>query len=123
MDLALPRFAGLGDRFCEVHVSWAMPTDSPGSPATSRPDTSGDEDKAGSSLPCLDLDELSSSDEDICTSLGLSDLVVTLFCGSDEVLSPVNSDHVPSDVNFPQTLCRAISGRLHADVMPRRMFC
>ena len=66
-----------------------------------RLDTSGDEDRAGSSSPCLDPDGLSSSDEDTGTSLGLSELAVTLLCGSDEVFSPVNSDQVPSDVDFP----------------------
>ena len=74
---------------------------SPESPATSLPDASGDEERAGLSSPCLDLDELSSSDEDTGTSLGLSDLAVTLLCDSDEVFSPVNSDQVPSDVDFP----------------------
>ena len=78
-----------------------MSTDSPASPATTLPDTSGDEDRAGLSSPCLDLDELSSSDEDTGTSLGLSDLAVTLLCGSDQVFSPVNSDQLPSDVDFP----------------------
>ena len=94
MDLALPRFAGLGDGPCQVHTPWAMSTDSPASPATSRLDTSGEEDRAGLSSPCLDLDGLSSSDDNTGTSVGLSDLSVTLLCGSDEVFSPVNSDQV-----------------------------
>ena len=89
MDLALPRFAGLGDGPRQVHTPLAMSSDSPASPATSRLDTSGEEDRAGLSSPCLDLDELSSSDDDIDTSAGLSDL------------SPVNSDQVLSDVDFP----------------------
>ena len=55
----------------------------------------------GLSSPCLDLDELSSSDDDIDTSAGLSDLSVTLLYGSDEVFSPVNSDQVLSDMDFP----------------------
>ena len=78
-----------------------MSTDSPASQATSRLDTSGEEDRAGLASPCLDLDGLSSSDDDIGTSVGLSDLSVTLLCGSDEVFSPVNSDQVLSDVDFP----------------------
>ena len=41
---------------------------------------------------------MSSSDDDTGTSVGLS---VTLLCGSDEVFSPVNSDQVLSDVDFP----------------------
>ena len=43
----------------------------------------------------------SSSEDDTGTSVGLSDLSVTLLCGSDEVFSPVNSDQVLSDVDFP----------------------
>ena len=53
------------------------------------------------SSPCLNLDVLSSSDDDTGGSVGLSDLSVTLLCGSDEVFSPVNSDHVLSDVDLP----------------------
>ena len=59
MDLALPRFAGLGDGPQQVHAPWAMSTDSPASPATSRLDTSGEEDRVGLASPCLDLDGLS----------------------------------------------------------------
>ena len=95
MDLALPRFAGLGDGPLQVHALWEMSTDSPASPAASRLDT------AGLASPCLDLDGLSSSDDDIGTSVGLSDPLVTLLCGSDEVFSPVNSDQVLLDVDFP----------------------
>ena len=101
MDLALPRFAGLGDGPRQVHAPWAMSIDSPASPATSRLYTSGEEDRAELASPCLDLDGLSSSDDDIGTLGGLSDLSVTLLCGSDEVFSPVNSDQVLSDVDFP----------------------
>ena len=117
MDLAFPRFAGLGDGPRQFHAPWTTSSDSPASPATSRLDTSGEEDRAGLlssatrrpdtsgeedrtgllSSPCLDLDELSSSP----TTIGLSDLSVTLLCGSNEVFSPVNSDQVLSDVDFP----------------------
>ena len=44
---------------------------------------------------------MSLSDDDTGASVGLSDLSVTLLCGSDEVFSPVNSDQVLSDVDFP----------------------
>ena len=71
-----------------------MSTDSPVSPATSRLDASGEEDRAGLSSPCLDLDRLSTSDDDTGISVGLSDISVTLLCGSDEVFSPVNSGQV-----------------------------
>ena len=101
MDLALPRFAGMGDGPRQVHAPWVMSTDSPALPASSRLDTSGEEDRAGLSSPCLDLDWLSSSDDDAGISVGLSDLSVTLLCGSDEVFSPVNTDQVLSDVDFP----------------------
>ena len=101
MDLALPRFAGLGDGSHQVHEPWAISVASPASPATSRLDTSGEEDRAGLLSPCLNLDGLSSSDNDTGASVGLGDLSVTLLCGSDEVFSPVNSDQVLSDVDFP----------------------
>ena len=55
----------------------------------------------GLGSPCLDLDGLSSSDDDIGTLGGLSDLLVTLLCGADEVFSPVIQDQVLSDVDFP----------------------
>ena len=80
-------------------------------------DTGGEEDRVGLGSPCLDLDGLSSSDNDIGTLGGLSDLSVTLLYGADEVFSPVNSDQVLSDVDFPR------SDRLSAHVMPRRTSC
>ena len=79
MDLALPRFAGLGDGPRQVHMPRAMSTDSPASLAASRLDTSGEEDREGLGSPCLDLDGLSSSDDDIGTLGGLSDLSATLL--------------------------------------------
>ena len=51
--------------------------------------------------PCLNLDELSSSDDDTRESVGLSDLSITLLCDSDEVLTPVSSDQVLSDADLP----------------------
>ena len=69
--------------------------------ATSRRDTSGGEDRVRLSSPFLNLDELSSSDDDTGGSVGLSDLSVTLLCDSDEVFTPVNSDQVLSDVDLP----------------------
>ena len=82
-DLSLPPFAGLGVGPQQVHAPWATSIDSPASPATSHLDTSGEENRGGSASPCLDLDGLSSSDDDIGTSVGLDDLSVTLMCGSD----------------------------------------
>ena len=53
-----------------------------------RLDTSGEKDQKELGSPCLDLDGLSSSDDDIGTLGGLSDLSVTLLC---------------DDAGFPQT--------------------
>ena len=100
MDLALPRFAGLEDGPRQVHLPWTVSSDSPASPAACRLDTSGEEEVPVSS-PCLNLDELSSSDDDTGESVGLSDLSITLLCDSDEVLTPVYSDQVLSDVDLP----------------------
>ena len=101
MELALPRFAGLGDGPRQVHAPWAMSTDSPASPAGSHLDTSGEMDREGLGSPCFDLDVLSSSGDDIGTLGGLSDLSVTILRDDDEVFSPVNSDQVLSEVDFP----------------------
>ena len=107
MDLALPRFAGLGDGPRQVHLLWSVSSDSPASPAACRLDTSGEEDlrfPADQMLvlsPCLNLDELSSLDDDSSDSVGLSDLSITLLCDSEEVLTPVNSDQVLSNVDLP----------------------
>ena len=43
------------------------------------------------SSPCLNLDELSLSDDDTRESVGLSDLSITLLCES-EVITTVDSD-------------------------------
>ena len=101
MDLALLRFAGLGDGTRQVHAPWAMSTDSPASPPASRLDTSGEMDREWLRSPCFDLDGFSSSDDDIGTLGGLSDISVTLLRDDDEVFSHVNSDQVLSDVDFP----------------------
>ena len=58
-------------------------------------------DQMSVSSPCLNLDMLSSSDDDLRDSAGLSDLSITLICDSEEVLTPVNSDQVPSDGDLP----------------------
>ena len=44
---------------------------------------SGEENRGALASPCLDLDGLSSFDDDLGTSVGLDDLSVTLLCGSD----------------------------------------
>ena len=74
---------------------------------------------------------MSSSNNDITTSIDLNDLSITLLCDSDEVFSPVNSDQVLSDVDFPpepvsqdrrQVVCRqdAPPGVLLVDTPPAR---
>ena len=74
---SLCRFGGWAS---QVHAPWAMSTDSPASSAARRLDTSGEMDREGLESPCLalDIDGLSSSDDDIGTLGGLSDLSVTL---------------------------------------------
>ena len=106
MDLALPRFAGLGDGPRHVHLPWSVSSDSPESPAACRLDSSEQEDvrfprdRMPVSSPCLNLDDLSSSDDDTRESVGLSDLSITLLCDS-EVITHVESDQVLSDVDLP----------------------
>ena len=106
MDLVLPRFPGLGDEPRQVHLPWSVSSDSLASPAACRLDSSEHEDlrflrdQMPVSSPCLNLDELSSSDDDTKGSVGLSDLPITLLCDS-EVITPVDSDQVLSGVNLP----------------------
>ena len=70
MDLALPRFAGLGDGSRQLHPLWSIASDSLASPAPARWETSGEEDSRCSvdqmsvSSACLNLDVFSSSSED-----------------------------------------------------------
>ena len=87
MDLALPRFEGLGDRPRQVHQPWMVSTESPASP-----DPGCLTELLLSSSPCLNLDALSSDDTE--GSVGFSDLSVTLLCGSDDGHTPVHSDQV-----------------------------
>ena len=72
MDLALPRFAGLGDGPRQIHKPWMVSADSPASADASLVDTSAVEDRMVLSLPCLNLDELSSSDDDAVGPVVLS---------------------------------------------------
>ena len=106
MDLALPRFAGLGDGPRQVHLPWSVSSNSSASPAACRLDSSEQEDirfqrdQMPVSSPCLNLDEMSSLDDDTKESVGLSDLSITLLCDS-EVITPVDSDQVLSNVDLP----------------------
>ena len=77
-------------------MPWKVSAESPASPHTS-----SEADRQQSSSPCLNLDELSSSDDDTVGSVRLSDLSVTLLCSSDDNHTPVNSDQVLSDVDLP----------------------
>ena len=90
MELALPSFEGLGDGPRQVHRPWMVSTESPASP-----DSGGLTELLRSSSPCLNLDALSSDDTE--GSVGLSNISVTLLCGSDDGHTPVNSDQVLSD--------------------------
>ena len=107
MDLALPRFAGLADGPRQVHPPWSVASDSPASPAPARLETSGEDDSRCSvdhmsvSSTYLNLDALSSSSGYDSQELPeCSDLSVTLFCGSEEAGTRVNSDQVSSDGDF-----------------------
>ena len=117
MDLALPRFEGLGDRLRQVHRPWKMSAESPASP-----DTSSVTDRRRSSSPCLNLEELSSSDNDTVGSVRRSDLSVTLLCSSDDGHTTVNSDQVLSDVDLPPETSQTIRDKLSGYVMYLRMF-
>ena len=66
MDLALPRFAGLGDGPRQIHKLWMVSADA------SVVDTSGVVDRVVLSSPCLNLDELSSSDDNTVGPVVLS---------------------------------------------------
>ena len=57
-------------------------------------------DRVVLSSPCLNLDELLSSDNEAAGPVRLSDLSVTLLCGSDDDYTPVNSDQALSDVQI-----------------------
>ena len=73
------------------HLPWSVSSASPASLAACRLDTSGQEDLG---FP-EDQVPVSSS-----IWMSLSDLSITLLCDSDEVLTPVNSDQVLSDVDL-----------------------
>ena len=90
MDLAFPKFDSLGDRPTQVHRSWMVTNDSPASP-----DPVCSTDLLRSPSPCLNLEVLSSDDTE--ESVRLTDISVTLLCGSDDGHTPVNSDQVLSD--------------------------
>ena len=94
MDIALPELEGLGDRRTQVRRPWTVMTDSPASP-----DPVCSTDPLRSPSPCLNLDALSSDDAE--ESVGLSDISVTLICGSDGGHTSVNSDQVLSDEDLP----------------------
>ena len=57
MDLALPKFDGLGDWPSQARRPWMVTTDSPASP-----DPGCSTDLPRSPSPCLNLDALSSDD-------------------------------------------------------------
>ena len=101
MDLALPKFDSLGDRPTQVHRPWMV---------TTSPDPVCSTNLLGWSSPCLNLDALSSDDAE--ESVGLSDISVTLLCGSDDGHTPVNSDQVLSDEDLPAAAGSGDSGQV-----------
>ena len=109
MDLALPGFAWLGDGPRQVHEPWAISAASPASPATGRLDTSGEEDRAGLSSPCLNLDGLSSSDDDMGPSVGLSDLQLPCCVVRMRYFPLLIQIRSSRTWTFRRSLCRAIS--------------
>ena len=94
MDLALPKFDGLGDHPTQARRPWMVLTDSPASP-----DPVCSTDLFRSPSPCLNLDVLSSDDAE--ESVRLCDILVSLLCGSEDGHTPVNSDQVLSDEDLP----------------------
>ena len=95
-----------------MHQPWIVSTESPASPGQG-----GLTEPLRSSSPCLNLDALSSDDTD--GSVGISNLAVTLLCGSDDGHTPVNSDQVLSDEDLPP---RLIEDRLFRFGIYLRMF-
>ena len=104
MDLALPRFEGLGNGPRQVHRPWRVSTESPASP-----DPGCVMEPLRSPSPWMNLDALSSDETE--GSVGINNLSVTLLCDSDDGHTPVNSDQVLSDEDLPP---EAGSGRLQA---------
>ena len=94
MELALPRFGGLGNRSAPVHKSWMVSTDSPASPDPACPT-----DLARSQSPCLNLDTLSLDDAE--ESVIPRNISVTVLCGSEDGHILVSSDQVLLDVDLP----------------------
>ena len=88
MDLALPRFAGLGDGPRQVHLLWSV---SSGCMSSGYKWTRGLTFSGGPGAGVIAASQ----------GVGLSDLSITLLCDLDEVLTPVNSDQVLSDVDLP----------------------
>ena len=98
MELALPKFDGLGDRPTQAHKPWIVSTDLP---ASSNPVCSTD--LVRSPDPCLD---------DAEESVKPSDISVTLLCDSEDGHTPVNSDLVVSDEDLQTAQDRVIGDRL-----------
>ena len=94
MDLALAKFAESGDRPVRPHRPWVVMTDSPASPAPVR--STG---LLGSPSTCLNLDALSSGEDDESAEPG--DISAAPICVSDDCLTPVNTNQVLSDEDLP----------------------
>ena len=126
MDLALPRFAGMGDGPHQVHPPWALSSDSPTLPAACRLATSGEEDlrlpvdQMSVSSACLNRDMLSSSDDDSRDSAGHGDLSITLLCESEEVRTLLIPSRSPRMETYQRNLCLRTRDRSSGCVPARR---
>ena len=94
MDLALPTFDDSEDRPVRPHRPWFVMHDSPASPAPVH--STG---LLRSPSPCLNLDALSSDEDD--ESAGPGDISAAPICVSDDCHTPVNTDQVLSDEDLP----------------------
>ena len=94
MDLALPKCADSRDRSVRPHQPWIVMTDPPASPAPVH--STG---LLRSPSPCLNLDALSSDDDN--GSAGPCDVSPVPICVSDDCHTHVNTDQVLSDEDLP----------------------
>ena len=115
MDLALPRFEGLGDGPRQVHRPWMVSTESPASP-----DPGCLTELLRSSSPCFNLDALSSDDTE--GSVGLSNLSV-LYCAARMTAIPLLIQIKSCRMRTcRQWRARTIADRLSGFVIYLRMF-
>ena len=103
MDLALPRFGSFDGHLAPQQKPWPVSLDSPASP-----DSDCATNLVRSPSPCLNLDTLSSDDDE--KSVIPQDSLVTLFYNSENGHTPVGSDQVLSDEDLPSGSRGAVAG-------------